>query len=159
MIAAPLAASPAGAEPYVAGVAAGPRVTPGARDGLVARVAGSAARRWDDRWHLGVHVSIDASDGGRTVVTEEAIEPGVVLHRSSRVDVLVALRAGHAWFRLQRNDATLGVHAAVLETVVEIRVRVGASMEVRVAPLVPSAYRSGMWHLAAGPELGLSWRL
>lgn len=159
MVAVVLAAGPAAAEPYVAGVGAGPRVTSASRDGFVGRVTASGARRWSDRWHLGVVVGLDASDGGNTLITEEVIEPGLLLRRSTRVEMLLGMRVGHAWFRMERNGGSLGVHAIVLESVIEVRVRVGATLDLRVAPLVPTVYRSGMWHVAVGPEIGVSWRL
>lgn len=145
------------APPYAVGVELGARLTILAGDDVLERAVISGARTWDDRWEVGVRATYDVGTGENGDIRIPAIEGevGMWLHPSPQIDVLLGWRAGYASLRLGAVD----VRAAVVETAMEMAYHWRPRLELRIAPALVTGYRSGLWQITIGPELGVAWRL
>jgi len=146
-------AAPAADEVYAIGAQAGPQLAITANDNVLGRLAVSASRRWSDRWHVGLDATVVVGTG--VLITEQLVEAGVWLHASSRVDVLLGWRIGHAWF----DFSYAHVHAAAFQPIALIAVRLAPRLDLRVEPFAANMYLSGMWQVTTGGEVGVAWWL
>jgi hypothetical protein len=128
-------------------------LAPLADDDVLERVAIAGARRWG-RWQLGARLALAIGPRGMWV-NEEAVEAGAWLRGSRRVDVLLAWRFGHAGF----DFGYAKVHTMLFEPVAELAFHVSPAFDVRVDPFAIHLYRSGVWQVTFGPEVGVAWRL
>ena len=154
-----LAAPPAAADdhPYALGAELGFRLTLLGGDDILPRLALSGARRWDDRWQTGVRLAYELGSGmpGDVSIAEVSGEVGMWLHLSPRLDLLLGWRAGYASLSL----GDIGVRALVIENATELSYHWRPRLEIRFAPAVVTGYRSGLWQVTFGSEVGLAWLL
>lgn len=131
----------------------GPRFALIEGDDVLGRVAITASRRWQNRWHTAVGIEID--QGAGLTFEQFAGEVGIWLHASNRIDMLLGWRTGYA----SMDFVFARINALELEPVAELAYHLTPKVDLRFAPAAVSIYRSGMWQVVAGPELGLAWWL
>ena len=103
------------------------------------------------RLHLGAGVGL--GNGGQAGLLAEAFgEAGVWLHASARVDLLLGWRLGAARFSIYG----MPVHAAMTSSLIELRYRARANLDVVIQPFTLTGYYNGLWAIVAGPALGVA---
>jgi hypothetical protein len=140
--------------PFAVGVTAGMELAPFATNDVLDRTSLEGSWRWRDRWEVGARLAYAIGPRGMSVA-EGVGELGIWLSLSSRIDLLLGWRAGRADF----NFGFVYVHAFTFEPVAELAVRLSHQLELRITPSTLDLYRSGVWQLAFGPEVGIAWRL
>jgi hypothetical protein len=113
---------------------------------------------WWDRLQLGVRVGAAAGSG---VSFADALgEAGMWIHPSRTLDVLFAWRVGMAWAQVSNGaGGRSSVSGLAVEPTVEFAFHVTSRIDVRVAPLVMTAYREHVWQATLGADLGIGVRL
>ena len=140
--------------PYSIAVTGGAELAPLADDDLLGRATVEVARRWG-RWQLGARGTLASGSNDVNFVDEETLEGGVWLNASPRLDVLLAWRAGRAGFHFPFGF----VNTFALEPAAQLAFRVTRALDIRIEPLALHFYRSSVWQMTFGPEVGVAWRL
>jgi hypothetical protein len=147
----PCATAHAGSSPFSIEADLGERI---GLDAMFTRAASTFAWR-DDRWHVGLRLAI--ANTGAVWIAEQAVELGVMLHASHRLDVTWFWRAGHAYIHDATAGVTVTVHALTLDTGAALTMPLGRE-ELWIAPLVLGDYRAGSSVITIGPEVGIARR-
>jgi hypothetical protein len=146
-----LASAPAAAEPpYNVSADLGPRLGTTA---IYPRASATIARQWWNRMHVGVRIGVGANPS--VLAAEQSGEVGLWLHPSRSTRLLLGWRVGHVYLRDSEGGGIVKAHALIIESFAEIELELG-KIDLRIAPMVITGYRSGTWLFSVGPEVGVS---
>jgi len=105
---------------------------------------------------LEVGLSASFATGRFVFSSEEMASAALVFHRFDRIELLLGARAGHARFTDRSLMGTFSVDFLAIEPLrIDVRYRPTERIELRFAPVVPSAYYAEIWAFSVGPELGV----
>src|SRR5690242_18869648 len=99
--------------PYSITAAGGLRLTLLSGEYMIGSAAVVLARRWEDRWHVGLRSQFEM--GPTLRLYEQTGELWIWLHPSRRIDLLLAWRIGYAYFDFD----FARIHALVIAPVIE----------------------------------------
>jgi len=147
-----LASAPAAAEhrPYELSADVGPRL---GTNQIFPRATATIARVWWDRLHVGLRLGIGATP--TFLETEQTGELGLWLYPSQSTRLLLGWRVGHSYLRDTNGGGIAETEALIVESFAQIELVLGR-LDLRVAPMVITGYRSSTWLLSIGPEIGVS---
>jgi hypothetical protein len=108
---------------------------------------------------LELEVALRFGGGSGLVDVEGTFGMGVLLHVERRVDVMLGSRFGYAAFRLMSSPrytspgTSFWVSALGASPVTEVRIALTPAWELRVSPIVCTAYWNGIWGFVVQPGM------
>ena len=120
-------------------------------------------RLWHKRLSIAVRVGVgfwpSGSDLSSTLVTEETLEIGIKLQPSRSVGLLLGWRAGHSYFKKRQflfEDTRVSTLA--LEPITRLSIALDSGWSFRFMPFTMNFYKSRVWGLTVGSEVGFARR-